>query len=281
MLIYHTNDMHGHSEALAWLNDKAKPQLTQSRALYFDSGDALLGSNTVWRGFEPNLDKMGSVFCTSMAMGNREFNYQRRILDKRAAQRLFPLLCSNLSDTRQDGFLTAEQLVDKLTSVSEVNCERSSWRQTELWQNLSHQRWIPALSLHNDNWSERYSLLVLAAVPVQYPHCAIWEKIFGFRFFEAETILPLLAKRCFQLLNKPLRLIVLSHLGLERDKILASKLPAGCWILGGHSHTVLAEPLKIGNNFIVQTGAWAQHIGKLDYNFENPELSIYQLLDLT
>lgn len=280
MLIYHTNDMHGHSEALNWLEANAKQQLAESQSLYFDSGDALVGSNTIWKNYEPNLERMSSVFCTSMAMGNREFNYQRRILDKRAAQRLFPLLCSNLSDIRQSGRLTDTQLVRQLGSIPEIDCQNSCWRETELWRNLASQRWIPALSLHNSNWSEDYSLLLLAAVPVQYPHNAIWEKIFGFRFFEAETILPLLAKRCFELLNRPLRLVILSHLGLERDKVLAENLPPGCWILGGHSHTVVSEPVKIGGNFIVQTGAWAKNIGKLDYNFEYPELSTYQLLNL-
>lgn len=280
MLIYHTNDMHGHAEALDWLTANAKQSLAESQALYFDSGDALLGSNTVWKNYEPNLEKMGSVFCTSMAMGNREFNYQRRILDKRAAQRSFPLLCSNLIDIRQDGKLTNEQLIQQLNSVPEVNCQDNYWREAKSWQNLSSQRWISALSLHNDNWSKRYSLLLLAAVPVQYPHNAIWEKLFGFRFFEAETVLPLLAERCAKLLNKPLRLIILSHLGLDRDKVLATKLPQDTWILGGHSHTVLAEPVKIGGNFIVQTGSWAHYLGKLDYNFKHPELSEYQLLNL-
>ena len=280
MFIYHTNDMHVHGEALDWLEVNAKQQLAEGQAIYFDSGDALIGSNTVWKNYEPNLEKMSSVFCTSMAMGNREFNYQRRILDKRAAQRSFPLLCSNLSDIKQSGKLSNKQFVEQLDSVPEIDCQSSCWRKGELWRNLSSQRWIPALSLHSNNWSEHYSLLLLAAVPVQYPHDAIWEKLFGFRFFEAETILPLLAKRCFELLNKPFRLIVLSHLGLERDKILATKLPQGCWILGGHSHTVLSEPVKIGGNFIVQTGSWAQNIGKLEYNFEHPESSTYQLLNL-
>ncbi len=280
MLIYHTNDMHGHTEALDWLKANAKQSLAQSQALYFDSGDALLGSNTVWKNYEPNLEKMGSVFCASMAMGNREFNYQRRILDKRSAQRSFPLLCSNLVDIRQDGKLTNEQLIEQLNSVPEVNCQDSCWREAELWRGLSSQRWVSALSLYNKNWSKHYSLLLLAAVPVQYPHNAIWEKIFGFRFFEAETVLPLLVERCAKLLNKPLRLIILSHLGLERDKVLAARLPKGCWILGGHSHTVISEPVEIGGNFIVQTGSWAQNIGELDYNFENPELSTYKLLNL-
>lgn len=281
MLIYHTNDMHGHSKALDWLKTNAREQLSQSQALYLDSGDALVGSNTVWKNYEPNLEKMNSAFCTSMAMGNREFNYQRRILDKRAWQRSFPLLCSNLADLRQDGKLTNEQLVNQLNSIPEIECQNNGWRQTELWQNLSSQRWIPALSLHNNNWSEPYWLLLLAAVPVQYPHGAIWEKLFGFRFFEAETILPLLAERALKILKRPLRLLVLSHLGLERDKVLATRLPQGSWILGGHSHTVLTKPIEIGGNFIVQTGSWARYLGQLDYNFAYPQLSTYQLLSLS
>lgn len=272
--------MHGRERALTWLENNAKQQLANGQALYFDSGDALVGSNTVWKNYEPNLEKMSSVLCASMAMGNREFNYLRRILDMRAAQRSFPLICSNLSDIRLDGHLDNQQFVDKLVSVPEINCEIAQYRQAAEWLSLSSQRWIPALTLHSNSWSTDYSLLLLAAVPVQYPHRAVWEKIFGFRFFEAETVLPLLIKRCLQLQNKPVRIVILSHLGLDRDKVLASRLPKGSWILGGHSHTVLEEPLKIGDTFIIQTGAFANYVGKLDYNIEHPELSVYQLISL-
>ena len=272
--------MHGRAEALAWLHKNAKSQLENGQALYFDSGDALIGSNTVWKNYEPNLERMGSVFCTSMAMGNREFNYQRRILDMRAAQRSFPLLCSNLSDIREDGRLANQQFIDKLTSVPQLDCEKIQYRQTKEWLELASRRWIPALALSNNGWSAKRSLLLLAAVPVQYPHEAIWEKLFNFRFFEAEIVLPLLVKRCLKLLDKPLNIIVLSHLGLNKDKVLASALPSGSWILGGHSHTVLNEPLKIDGTFITQTGAFTNYIGQLDYNIEHPELSTYQLISL-
>ncbi|MGM9998229.1 MAG: hypothetical protein ACI38Q_02355 [Candidatus Bruticola sp.] len=280
MLIYHTNDMHGHGEALAWLSSRASAAVAADKALYFDSGDALIGSNTVWKNFEPNLEKMSAIGCAAMAMGNREFNYQRRILDKRAKQRSFPLICTNLSDMRLSGPLDQHEFVENIQNIPLIDCSSVNWRQSQIWQELSSKRWIPALALFNRSWSSNYALLILSAVPVQYPHNAVWEKLFGFRFFEAETTLPQVARRYSKNIGLKTNLIILSHIGFDRDQKLAENLPPGTWILGGHTHTRLDAPCEINGSFIVQTGAFAQNINKIDYNIENPQLSTCELLSL-
>jgi 2',3'-cyclic-nucleotide 2'-phosphodiesterase (5'-nucleotidase family) len=46
--------------------------------------------------------------------------------------------------------------------------------------------------------------------------------------------------------------VCLSHLGLERDRRLAAACPGVDVILGGHSHTPLAQPERVGRALIAQ-----------------------------
>lgn len=63
-------------------------------------------------------------------------------------------------------------------------------------------------------------------------------------------------------------LVLLTHLGLEQDQTLARLLPGlfpgPAVIVGGHSHDLLASPLMVGPVPVVQAGAYAQHLGRLD-----------------
>lgn len=61
--------------------------------------------------------------------------------------------------------------------------------------------------------------------------------------------------------------VLLTHIGFEEDKVLASKLnPA--WgvdiIIGGHSHTFIEKPEIVNNIAIVQAGTGTDQIGRFD-----------------
>ncbi|AJS59615.1 bifunctional metallophosphatase/5'-nucleotidase [Paenibacillus sp. IHBB 10380] len=58
-------------------------------------------------------------------------------------------------------------------------------------------------------------------------------------------------------------LIVLSHLGLPTDRLLAEQVEGIDLILGGHTHHLLEEPLFIGNTAICATGKFGQYVGKV------------------
>lgn len=264
MRIFFTNDLHGSQGALKWLEKRALSAIESGEALFFDSGDALLGSNTVFRRHEPNLTYMSRLSCTAMAMGNREFSYLRRVLDMRSRERSFPLLCSNLCDLKQTGELEAGEYVERI-------CQSGGGTLSPKGTDLLARRWQSYLRLPLPHRGGQVNLIVLGAVPVQYPHNSFWERLFKFRFFSAEESLVPLAERLLGLpQNQPSRLLVLSHLGLDRDTELAAKLPPGTWILGGHTHTVLTEPKRVGDVFITQTGAHSQYVGQLDYNIDDP-----------
>jgi 5'-nucleotidase len=77
--------------------------------------------------------------------------------------------------------------------------------------------------------------------------------------------------------------IALTHLAVEKAKELAAACPRIAVIVGGHSHTALFEPLKVGNTLIVQAGAYAKYIGRLDLDFEKGRIVNYhgELIPLT
>lgn len=79
------------------------------------------------------------------------------------------------------------------------------------------------------------------------------------------------ALRCVEHLRERASVIIcLSHIGLKQDVELAEKVAGIDIILGGHSHDVLSEPLRIHDTFICQTGSHGQFLGK--YEFENKSL---------
>ncbi len=57
-------------------------------------------------------------------------------------------------------------------------------------------------------------------------------------------------------------LIALTHIGIAQDRELAAKCPEIDIILGGHSHTVLEQPERIGNTWICQGGSHGRYVGR-------------------
>ncbi len=59
-------------------------------------------------------------------------------------------------------------------------------------------------------------------------------------------------------------IIAVNHIGLDRDRALAERVPGIDLIIGGHSHDLLSAPLRIGNTMIVHTGEGGVRMVRLD-----------------
>ncbi len=66
--------------------------------------------------------------------------------------------------------------------------------------------------------------------------------------------------------------ILLSHLGLDQDKIIAQKFPAIDLIIGGHSQDVLKEALHVNKTNIVQAGSDGYYLGKTELHFSKKNI---------
>ncbi len=58
--------------------------------------------------------------------------------------------------------------------------------------------------------------------------------------------------------------VLLTHLGVDADKSLAASVDGIDVIVGGHSHTALIDPVRVGRTIIVQAGHNGLYLGVLD-----------------
>lgn len=60
--------------------------------------------------------------------------------------------------------------------------------------------------------------------------------------------------------------IALTHIGFTRDQELADKGAPIDLIFGGHSHTVLESPVRIGRTWIAQGGSHGRYVGRYEWD---------------
>ena len=62
--------------------------------------------------------------------------------------------------------------------------------------------------------------------------------------------------------------VVLSHMGVKKDRELAGACPDVNVIIGGHSHTTLPQGEEVDGVLIAQTGEYAVHLGRVDLTLD-------------
>lgn len=72
-----------------------------------------------------------------------------------------------------------------------------------------------------------------------------------------------LREQCQAMASQVDILIVMSHLGLPADQILAERLEGVHAILGGHTHHMLESPLMIDGTAVCGAGKFGRYVGKL------------------
>ncbi len=68
-------------------------------------------------------------------------------------------------------------------------------------------------------------------------------------------------------------LIALTHLGVEGDVALAQKYPQFDLVVGGHSHTMMKQPLVENGVMIVQTGSGLRNVGMTTLQIKGGEIA--------
>jgi 2',3'-cyclic-nucleotide 2'-phosphodiesterase (5'-nucleotidase family) len=197
--------------------------------LLFDCGDALRGSQTVYHRNEPIVDEMDRAGYDAQAVGNREFHYLFRLLQARTSKMQHPLVCTNLVDLRGRALPFVHSLV---------------------------------LPLENGR-ARRMHLLGLLVV--QYPEGSRWERIFGWRFLPPVDVVASYAAG----VPEGDLLLVLSHVGLKRDRHIARAVPRIDLVLGGHSHDTLFEPEYVGEVPIVHTGSYGRYVSRTELGYDD------------
>ncbi len=73
-------------------------------------------------------------------------------------------------------------------------------------------------------------------------------------------------------------IVVLSHNGFEYDSLLALQLSKVDVIIGGHSHTILRQPVEVNNILVCQAGSHGRFVGLLEgqVNIEEKKIESYK-----
>ncbi len=78
-------------------------------------------------------------------------------------------------------------------------------------------------------------------------------------------------------------LIVLSHIGLPADRALAQQVNGIDLIVGGHSHSRMADPERVNGVWIVQAGSYLRSVGQVEMRVENDAIQDFsaEIVDLS
>lgn len=244
LTILHTNDIHGRLEQmlqLATLIQWEKAALLQgAHVLLLDAGDS--SERSTW---ESDVTKGRANFVLLEAMGyqattlgnSEAMQWGREALARLVKSVHLPVLAANLLD-RQTGELAVPGL------------------QTHTWFDL-----------------DGFKVAVLGATA---PIVGGYER-FGLIAADPE---PILRRLIAQVRAEGAKLVILlSHLGYIPDEQcidprfvgdaqIASRLPGLDVIIGGHTHWVLEQPVRVGNVIIAQAGAFGHYLGRLDLTLD-------------
>ncbi len=278
--ILHTNDLHSHLLGFGpesaytplTLNDdktvggfsriagiiKTEKANDQGTTLVIDAGDFLMG--TLFQGIEKEtgfqLRLMKSMGYDITCLGNHEFD--------NGPEWLAAVIDNSHSKGEIPGVLIGNSVFDK-KNISDDDLEKLMNRDI-----ISRK----LILLRDGLKIGFFSVLGKDAVkdaPKSFP--VTFEKQTA---FAKKMVKELKTAKCDII-------ICISHSGVEKEKNgewgggdveLAKSVSGIDLIIGGHTHTVLTQPLIVNNVPIVQTGEYGQNVGKLSLAYSGGKLRI-------
>ncbi len=250
IVILYTNDMHGRLEAaqpaaadapvgglvkLATLVEQVVAE-KDGAVLVLNAGDSIHGTNIVnLFNGASMVEAMEAVGFRAMAVGNHEFNYGQPILLERAAQAGFPFLSANTIAVESGRALLPGAFIVTVDGVR-VGI---------------------------------FGLSPLDTYTSTHP-----KNVVGLEFVDPIRVASWMVPYLVEQENVDL-VVALTHIGYDADKQLAAAVPGIDVIVGGHSHTRLDKPEKVGGTVIVSAGEYANYLGRLDITVEGGDVSEY------
>ncbi len=224
VLLFHTNDLHGHIERMPTLAGIVKSERERRPdVLWLDAGDVVSGTpvSTVFQG-TPVYAVTTLAGVDAGCLGNHEFDHGWRQIAKFREAATYPLLCANARSP--DG----EPLGDAPWKVFDVDGVRVG---------------------------------VIGVVTEKTPGMTVRKGNEGVLFEPAraalERLVPEVRPKCDLL-------VALTHVGYDEDVEIARAVKGLDLVVGGHSHTDLPGPVQIGSTVVVQAGCYGQRLGRVE-----------------
>jgi len=241
IVFLHTNDEHGnidHFAQIAW--KKRKIEENFDNVFLVGGGDIFSGNPVVDRYIasngkkfpgKPMIKLMNKVGYDAVVIGNHDFDYGLEKLSLLKEIASFPMLLANVAVEDYQLFKTPKPYWKKITEKGTK---------------------VAFLGLIG---------VGRLGIPATHP-----ENLDGLVFSP-----PLRAVEELSPLEDKADLVIgLSHIGFQGDKELARQTPFFDIIIGGHSHSVVEEPVKIDETLISQAGSHGRFLGKITVEI-NPQ----------
>lgn len=243
LFLVHTNDIHGHLEAVSGQVEsggfvraatviRTLQATFPGRVVLLDAGDMAVGTPTSGLFFGiPVAESMKSLGYDAVAIGNHEFDWGQEAMAKMLTATGAPALCANLVDSETGShpyppFVVLERAGVKLGIIG----------------------------------------LVAPDTPTRTPEAYTR----GWSFLPAEPA----ARQTLEKLPEVDAVIALTHLGEPADRELARQVPELDLIIGGHSHTALHEVVTENGVPIVQSGCYSRFVGVLEVMIDTEDDSL-------
>ena len=155
------------------------------------------------------MDVMNELKFDAMTLGNHEFDWGMRALTRLRKEARFPFLAANIVDSKGN----------LLSGIRPYTILQKG-----------HAK-----------------VAVIGLTTPEIAYITKPDNLKGLTFLSPEAVLPRLIREVRQ--QGASIVILLSHLGFEADKRVASAVPGIDVIVGGHSHTVIPKPLRLKMDF--------------------------------
>ncbi len=239
--ILHVNDFHGRINPYVDKTiDADKPvggaaylaSMVAGQRVKNPGGTILLSAGDMFQGTpvsnlfqgKPVLEIMNELRFDAMALGNHEFDWGRDVLAGNLLNAAFPFLSANI-----------------------IN---------------GNGQLLPGVKPYVMIERKGVKLAVIGITTPETAYTTRIEYVKDLKFVVPEETVPPLIR---EVKAKGARLVVLlTHLGLAEDKKLAAAVPGIDVIVGGHSHTVVTDPVVVGRTIIVQAGYNGLYLGVLE-----------------
>jgi 5'-nucleotidase/UDP-sugar diphosphatase len=224
VLLFHTNDLHGHVERLPTMAGIVKGERERRRdVLWLDAGDGVSGTpvSSITKG-TAHFTVANFAGIDAACLGNHEFDYGFARIAKYREAAAFPLLCANARSPEGTLLGDSEWIVVQVDGVR---------------------------------------VGVIGLLTEQTPFATTKRGNEGVRFEPAkealERLVPIVREKCDLL-------VALTHVGYEEDVELARSVKGVDVIVGGHSHTDLPAPVQVGDTVVVQALCYGLRLGRLE-----------------
>jgi len=250
LTILHINDFHGRllpytvksiSEKIPVSGVAYLAQMINEERSKNPEGTILLSAGDMFQGTpqsnifrgEPVVEIMNYLKFDAMAVGNHEFDWGQEVLQKLSSISNFPYLSANIVD--KDG------------------------------------KYLPYLKPYVIIERKGLKIAIIGLTTPETAYITKPDYVKDLKFLDPVEILPNIID---DVRNKGANLVVvLSHLGFDADKELAEKVSGIDVIVGGHSHTVVTNPVVVRGVIITQAGYNGIYLGVLEIKIQ-PETNI-------